>query len=198
MAMNKTWWWIAAFIVVGVLLGTGVIFLVSRPPRGEPIVLLPVPTPAPITVYVQGGVNQPGLYSLPQQSRINDAIMAAGGFSSNGDTGSLNLAEILKDGDQVSVPTLRNPTANVEKSGQATASSAEPTNSSPTIIDINTATIDELDTLPEIGPKTAQAIIDYRTTHGLFTKIDDILEVQGIGPETFEKIRDLITIGTLP
>jgi competence protein ComEA len=198
MAMNKTWWWIAAFIIVGVLLGTGVIFLVSRPPRGEPIVLLPVPTPAPITVYVQGGVNQPGLYSLPQQSRINDAIMAAGGFSSNGDTGSINLAEILKDGDQVSVPTLRNPTANVEKSGQATASSAEPTNSSPTIIDINTATIDELDTLPEIGPKTAQAIIDYRTTHGLFTKIDDILEVQGIGPETFEKIRDLITIGTLP
>jgi competence protein ComEA len=124
--------------------------------------------------------------------------MAAGGFSDNGDTGSLNLAEILKDGDQVSVPTLLSPTANDGRSGQATASPAEQTNSSPTIININTATIYELDTLPEIGPKTAQAIIDYRTTHGLFTKIDDILEVQGIGPQTFEKIRDLITIGTFP
>jgi competence protein ComEA len=196
--MNKAWWWIAAFIVVGVLLGIGVIFLVSRPPRGEPIVLLPAPTPAPITVYVQGGVKRPGLYSLPQQSRVNDAIMAAGGFSDNGDTGSLNLAEILKDGDQVSIPTLLSPPANDERSGQTTASPAEPTNSSPTIININTATIYELDTLPEIGPKTAQAIIDYRTTHGLFTKIDDILEVQGIGPQTFEKIRDLITIGTFP
>lgn len=179
-------------------MGTGVIFLVSRPPRGEPIELLPAPTPAPITVYVQGGVNQPGLYSLPQQSRVNDAIMAAGGFSNNGDTESLNLAQLLKDGDQVSIPTLLSPTANDEKSGQATASPAEPTNSSPTIININTATIDELDTLPEIGPKTAQAIIDYRSTHGLFTKIDDILEVQGIGSLTFEKIRDLITIGTPP
>jgi competence protein ComEA len=196
--MNKTWWWIAAFIVVGILLGTGVIFLVSRPPRGEPIVLLPAPTPAPITVYVHGGVNQPGLYSLPQQSRVNDAIMAAGGFSNNGETGTLNLAEILKDGDQVSVPTLLNPTANAERSGQATASPAEPTNSSPTMININTATIYELDTLPEIGPKTAQAIIDYRNTHGQFTKIDDILEVQGIGPLIFEKIRDLITVGTFP
>lgn len=196
--MNKTWWWIGAFIVMGVLLGTGVIFLVSRPPRGEPIELLPAPTPAPITVYVQGGVNQPGLYSLPQQSRVNDAIMAAGGFSNNGDTASLNLAQILKDGDQISVPTLPSPSANNEKSGQVTASPADSTNSSPTIININTATIDELDSLPEIGPKTAQAIIDYRNSHGLFTKIDDILGVQGIGPLTFEKIRDLITIGAPP
>jgi competence protein ComEA len=196
--MNKTWWWIAAFIVVGVLLGTGVIFLVTRPPRGEPIVLLPAPTPAPITVYVQGGVNRPGLYSLPQQSRVNDAILAAGGLSNNGDTGSLNLAEILKDGDQVSVPTYLNPTVNGEKSGQATDPPDKPTSSSLTIVNINTASVDELDTLPEIGVKTAQAIIDYRNAHGLFTKIDDILKVQGIGPVTFEKIKDLITIGSPP
>jgi competence protein ComEA len=196
--MNKTWWWIAAFIIVGVLLGIGVIFLVSQPPRGEPIVLSPVPTPAPITVYVKGGVNQPDLYSLPQQSRVNDAILAAGGFSKNGDTGSLNLAEILKDGDQVSVPTLLNPNANVDKTGQAIDPPAQPTILSLIIVNINTATIEELDSLPEIGPKTAQAIIDYRNNHGLFTKIDEILEVEGIGPVTFEKIRELITVGTPP
>jgi competence protein ComEA len=196
--MNKTWWWVAAFIVVGVLLGTGVIFLVSRPPRGEPITLLPAPTPAPITVYVQGGVNHPGLYSLPQQSRVNDAILVAGGFSENGNPGSLNLAEILQDGDQVSVPTLPNPTANAGALWLSTVSPTQLHNSSPVIININTATLDELDTLPEIGPKTAQAIIDYRNTHGLFMKIDDILEVIGIGPMIFEKIRDLITVNSPP
>ena len=196
--MNKNRWWEAAFIVVGILLGTGIIFLVSRPPRGEPIVLLPVPTPAPIMVYVQGAVNQPGLYSLPQQSRVNDAILAAGGFSEQADFGSLNLAEILQDGDQVNVATIPNTPANETGINPSTNSPTQQASSSPTMININTATLDELDTLPEIGPKTAQAIIDYRNTYGLFTKIDDILEVNGIGPVTFERIKDLITIGTSP
>ena len=196
--MNKNRWWEAAIIVVGVILGTGVIFLISRPPRGELIVLLPVPTPAPIMVYVQGAVNQPGLYSLPQQSRVNDAILAAGGFSEQADFGSLNLAEILQDGDQVNVAILPNTPANETGINPSTNSPTQHASLSPTIININSATLDELDTLPEIGPKTAQAIIDYRNTYGLFTKIDDILEVSGIGPVTFEKIKDLITIGTSP
>jgi len=97
--MNKTWWWLAAFIIMGVLLGVGILFLVTRPPRGEPIVLLPAPTPAPITVYISGSVNQPGLYALPTGSRVNDAIQAAGGFTGEANTGVLNLAEILEDGE---------------------------------------------------------------------------------------------------
>jgi competence protein ComEA len=196
--MNKNRWWEAAFIVVGVLLGTGVIFLVSRPPRGEPIILLPVPTPAPIMVYVQGAVNHPGLYTLPRQSRVNDAILAAGGFSEQADISSLNLAEILQDGDQINVVTIHNTPADEAGINPSTTSPTQQANLSPTIININTATLDELDTLPEIGPKTAQAIIDYRNTYGLFTKIDDILEVNGIGPVTFEKIKDMITVGTPP
>ena len=196
--MNKNRWWEAAFIVVGVLLGTGIIFLVSRPPRGKPIELIPVPTPAPIMVYVQGGVNQPGLYSLPQQSRVNDAILAAGGLSEQADVSSLNLAKILQDGDRVDIATISKPVVNDPETGLPPTSPTQRTSSSLIVVNINSATLNELDTLPEIGPITAQSIIDYRNTHGPFTKIDDILYVNGIGPATFEKIRELITVDTSP
>ena len=79
--MDKHWYWLGAFIVVGILLGAGVLILVTRPPRGSPITLLPAPTAAPISVYVSGYVHQPGLYSLQPGSRIDDAIQAAGGFA---------------------------------------------------------------------------------------------------------------------
>ncbi len=188
--MNKNWYWLAAFIVVGVLLGVGVLFLITRPPRGFPISLLPAPTQAPITVYVSGNVEQAGLYALPRGSRVNDAIQAAGGFSEGANQEALNLAEVLEDGQQVEVPGVNPPviSGNISKSV------------SPSIIkvNINSATLDELDTLPEIGPITAQAIIDYRTVKGPFTKIDDIMDVPKIGQVTFDKIKDLITVGTSP
>jgi len=188
--MNKTWWWLAAFIIVGVLLGVGILFLVTRPPRGEAITLIPAPTLAPITVYVSGNVNQAGLYALPSGSRVNDAIQAAGGFTEAANTGILNLAEILEDGEQIDVPGIipPNPTPGLSRS----------INPSLTLVDINTATLEQLDTLPEIGPITGQNIIDYRNANGPFTKIEDIQEVKGIGPVTFEKIKDLITVGTSP
>ena len=188
--MNKTWWWLAAFIIMGVLLGVGILFLVTRPPRGEPIVLLPAPTPAPITVYISGSVNQPGLYALPTGSRVNDAIQAAGGFTGEANTGVLNLAEILEDGEQIKVPGIMPP--------DPASGMSRSINPSLTLVDINIATLEQLDTLPEIGPITAQNIIDYRNANGAFAKIEDILDVKGIGPMTFEKIKDLITVGTSP
>jgi competence protein ComEA len=189
-AMNKTWWWLAAFIIVGVILGVGILFLVTRPPRGDPIALLPAPTPAPITVYVSGNVNQAGLYALPPGSRVNDAIQAAGGYTADANAGVLNLAEILEDGEQIDVPGILylDPTTSVSRS----------VNPSLELVDINTATLEQLDTLPEIGPITAQNIIDYRNANGLFTRIEDIQDVKGIGAVTFEKIKDLITVGTSP
>ncbi len=187
--MNRSWW-LVAFIVIGVLLGVGILLLVSRPPRGEPITLLPAPTPAPITVSVGGSVQQEGLYTLPSGSRVNDAILAAGGFSSGADTGAINLAETLTDGEQVDVPAIL-PTAEVFYL-------ARPTPGSGRLVDINLATLEELDTLPDIGPVTAQRIIDYRTTNGLFTSIDGLLEVSGIGPVTFGKIKGYVTVGTSP
>jgi len=186
--MSKSW--LAAFIVVGVLLGAGVLLLVTSPPRGEPIVLLPAPTPAPITVYVSGSVNQAGLYALPFGSRVNDAIQAAGGFNVQADIGAINLAEILQDGEQINVPEII-----PIQAGNGVFRSLPGTN---LLVDINTATLEELDTLPQIGPITAQSIIDYRVTNGPFATIEDLLEVDGIGQVTFDKIKDLIRVGTYP
>lgn len=188
--MSKSWWWLAVFIVVGVLLGAGVILLVTRPPRGEPIKLIPAPTPAPLTVYVSGNVNQAGLYTLPYGSRVNDAIQAAGGFGANADTRAINLAEILTDGGQVNVPGIMPNQANRGGSGSMPESNQ--------LVDINTASLELLDTLPQIGPITAQSIIDYRVANGPFNSIDSLLEVDGIGQVTFDKIKNLITVGTSP
>jgi len=188
--MNKTWWWLAAFIIVGVLLGVGILFLVTRPPRGEPIALIPAPTPAPISVYVSGNVNHAGLYALPAGSRVNDAIQAAGGFTEDANAGVLNLAEILEDGEQIDVP-------GIIPADPATSASRS-VNPSLTLVDINTATLEQLDTLPEIGPITAQNIIDFRNANSPFARIEDIQDVKGIGAVTFEKIKDLITVGTSP
>lgn len=188
--MNKSWWWLAAFIIVGVLLGAGVLLLVSRPPRGEPIKLLPAPTQPPLTVYVSGAVNKAGLYTLPSGSRVNDAIQAAGGFTDDANIDILNLAKILEDGEQILVPELI--------STISTENQTKSINPSFILVNINTATLEQLDTLPEIGPKTAQNIIDYRNVYGLFDRIEDIKDVTGIGPVTFDKIKDLITTGTSP
>jgi competence protein ComEA len=187
--MNKMWW-IGAFIVVGILAGTGVLWLVTRPPRGEPVRLLPAPTPAPIMVYVSGSVMKPGIYTLPYGSRVNDAIQAAGGLNADANSQAINLAEILVDGVQVNVPANQ-PLSIVGDSTRSITVSSQ-------LININTASLEELDTLPEIGPITAQKIIDYREANGAFKTVEDLLEVEGIGEATFNKVRDLITVGTSP
>lgn len=188
--MNKSWWVIAALIIVGILLGTGVLFLVTRPPRGEPIILLPPPTQSPLMVYVSGAVSNPGLYSLPPGSRVNDAIQTAGGFTASANTQALNLAKMLVDGEQIVVPDLI--AQDLPGAGSRSVIPALE------LVNINTASLEQLDTLPEIGPKTAQNIIDYRNVHGPFTRIEDILDVPDIGDVTFDRIKDLITIGTSP
>ena len=188
--MNKSYWWQAAFIVVGVLLGAGVLLLVTRPPRGEPITLLPAPTPASITVYVSGSVINSGLYSLPPGSRVNDAVQVAGGFNKEANTSAINLAEILEDGEQVIIPAIV-PTVEYQENTKSITGTAK-------LININTASLQELDTLPEIGPVTAQRIIDYRTVNGSFNSLEDLLEVDGIGQATFDKIKNLVTVGTSP
>ncbi len=188
--MAKSWWWTAGFIIIGVLLMAGIVFLVTRPPRGEAIVLLPPPTPSPITIYVTGAIAKAGLYMLPPGSRVNDAIIAAGGLTQDSDTESLNLARILEDGEQVNVPKLFPSTeAGIPPGSPGTTSN---------LVNINTATLEQLDTLPDIGEKTAQAIIDYRNKNGAFKAIEDIQNVTGIGEGIFSKIRDMITVGTSP
>ncbi len=188
--MTKSWWWLAAFIIVGILLGAGVILLITSPPRGIPIKLLPAPTQSPIIVYVSGAVEQAGLYSLPLGSRVNDAIQAAGGFAINANADGLNLAKMLQDGEQVVVP--ESISSEVPENGTRSGIPSFD------LVNINTASLEQLVILPEIGPKTAQNIIDYRNTNGPFDSIEEIQDVPEIGPVTFEKIKDLITIGTFP
>jgi competence protein ComEA len=192
-----------AYVMIGVLVGfilAGSVFLVTRLPAGEPIALEPAPTKVPLEVHIIGGVLHPGVYHLPQGSRVQDAVDAAGGLLSDADPSTINLAAKLEDGQQVQIPggaerastpgapfsVLPGPTG--VPTQQATLPSGE-------LIDINSATLEELESLPGIGPTTAQNIIDYRNQHGPFEQIEDIMNVPGIGPSTFDAIQDLITAG---
>lgn len=185
---SKSLWLAIAYGVICGLLGAGIILLVSLPPRGQAIQLLPPPSPAPLVVDVSGAVTQPGVYSLPAGSRVADAILAAGGVTDAASTGSLNMAALLEDGQQVRVPE----TIDTTGLGEPTVSRA---GSGTILVNINTASQSQLEELPEIGPVTAQRIIEYREQTSPFLKIEDIQNVEGIGPETFEQIEDLITVG---
>lgn len=167
-------------IVYGVLIGlmaAGVIWLAASRPRGDPVALLPTPPPGMLTVYVSGAVVIPGVYTLPDGSRVDAAVQAAGGFAPGAETERINLAAPLEDGQQIDVPGIIS-TSHVN-AGR---------------VNINTATDSELDALPGIGPTTAQTIVDYRLQHGPFQIIQDIQNVPGIGPATYDRIKDYITV----
>lgn len=184
--------WKAAFVLVCVLLGTGLIVLVSSPPRGKGITLSPPPSPEPIQVFVTGAVANPGLYKLPAKSRVGDAIQAAGNFSNQAYSQTLNLAAFLQDGERVFVPYQ--PTEVSQKDISNSRSTVEQTIDPYQPININTASQPELELLPGIGPTIALRIIEYRDLHGPFSKIDDIQNVSGIGSKTFEELKELITV----
>jgi len=159
-----------------------------------PIVVVPPPTAAPtapptlapVRVYVSGAVKTPGVYTLAPFSLVDDAVKAAGGAMAEADLDRINLALEVRDQQQIHVPrqgeTSQPATMNV-----AAASSA-------TRVNINTATLADLDKLPKVGPATAQRIIDYRTKNGPFKKIEDLKNVSGIGDVTFEGLKDLVTV----
>ena len=185
-------WQLVIFGVICGLLAAGLILLLSSPVRGNPLTLPPAPTQAPIVVDVSGAVAQPGTYSLPAPCRVRDAIEAAGGLLPEAFTASLNLAAPLSDGSKVLVPVQQGSADLPDTGGEnpVTASS----NQTIFPININTAPQQDLMELPGIGEIKAQAIIDYRNQNGPFTSIEEIQNVSGIGPATFEKLKDLITI----
>ena len=191
-------WWAVAFGILGGLLGAGLLLLASRPPLGAAVALQPPPTRPPLQIYVSGAVATPGVYALPEGSRVHDLLLAAGGASGQADLQKLNLAALLQDSERVNVPTLppthtpAPPTAT--RDPRQTAAPPTPVPASTGLVNINTASLQELDTLPGIGPATAQKIIDYRLAHGSFETLEAIQEVPGIGPATFERLKDLITL----
>lgn len=195
----KTWQTIL-FTVLCTLLAIGAIYLVSRPERGAPIRLLPPPTPAPLVVQITGAVHQPDLYSLPPGSRVNDAILAAGGLLADADDSRINLAALLVDGSLLVIPSKSDSSTN--EFSEPGPTPEPPTRSGAIIeqglLDINQATAEEFERLPEIGPVIAQAIVDYRAANGPFTTLEAIQNVAGIGPVIFEQIKRLITLSPAP
>jgi competence protein ComEA len=142
------------------------------------------PTPRPLRVYVSGAVQQPDVYTLPPDSIVKDAMMAAGGPAGDADLDRINLASSVADGQQIYVPRQGEENPPLQSPSAQRASDFR--------VNINTADAAALETLPGIGPALAQRILDYRQAHGPFTKIEDIMEVSGIGKATFEKLGDLI------
>ncbi|MGH2724877.1 MAG: helix-hairpin-helix domain-containing protein [Actinomycetota bacterium] len=152
------------------------------------------PSPAVLFVHVAGWVKAPGVYELREGARVIDAVQMAGGPRRGAELGALNLAAPLTDGQQVIVPRVL-PNA-PPGAPPAAASGAPPSTGSADggPVNINTATADQLEALPGIGPVLAQRIIDFREKNGPFSSVDQLEDVSGIGPVTMEGLRDLVTI----
>lgn len=137
---------------------------------------------AAVYVHVSGAVRAPGLYRLRDGARVVDAVAAAGGFADGADENAVNLARPLADGEQLVVPAVGATTS----PGASAAGDGR--------VNLNTASADELDTLPRIGPAMAERIIEWREANGRFTSVEDLLAVPGIGDKMLQSLRELVTV----
>lgn len=181
------------FVVVGVAFVSLLVWARSPEPRVAPparasIPVLAGPSATPeLVVHVAGAVRDPGLYRFPSGARIADAIETAGGPLRSADLAALNLAATLTDGSQVMVP----------RSGvDAPVATDVPGSGAPSVaaVPLNSADQAALETIPGIGPVTASAILEHRDAVGSFASVDELLDVDGIGPATLEAIRPYVTL----
>jgi competence protein ComEA len=194
--------------VAAVVLAVGVRYVVlpqaAGPAGGEPLVLAAASPPpaspaavaspsaaADVVVYVCGAVKSPGVVRLPADARVADALALAGGPGARAELDGVNLAAKVVDGQQIMVPERG--AAPVAANGSA-ASAGGSVTAPGAPVNINTASLEELDTLQGVGPATAQKIIDYRTASGPFKTVDDIKNVSGIGDAKFAAMKDSITV----
>lgn len=177
-------------LVVVLLIGAGVT-LTSRRAEHEPPPVLPVAAASQtastsektIVVSVVGQVARPGLVTLSEGSRVADALREAGGPVPGVDISALNLARRLADGEQIYVGIPPPPGTDPAPAGAPAA---------PDKVDLNSATLADLDTLPGVGPVTAQRIVDWRAEHGRFDSVDQLREIDGIGPSRFANLKDMV------
>ncbi len=180
-----------ALMVVTVAAALAAVVLLVRQDDNAPIqIITPESQQAALTqvrVFVNGAVADPGVYTLPPDSRITDALAAAGGVTAEANLEGVNLALRIKDEGEYYVPSLGEspPTASLLPLGQTQASG---------LIDLNSASLDLLDTLPGIGPALAEAIVSYRENVRPFQSVEEVQEVPKIGPVTYMNIRDLVTV----
>lgn len=180
-------------VLLGVMIGlaaSAAFLLITRQPVGTPISLVSRPTPPALLVHVSGAVKNPGVYQLAPESRIQDAVDAAGGPTSQANMESLNLAAYVSDSMKIHVLAAGEPAASIDQQSTLHAPQA--------LIDLNTATVDQLMSLPGIGEDRAYAIIEYREQNNGFRSIDELKNIDGIGDMTFDKLQDLVTISPSP
>lgn len=199
-------------VVLGLVAVAGAVWWVVRPPA-PPATELSLPfapgaggageaaaststSPPPATdlvVHAAGAVVVPGVHRLPAGARVADLLAAAGGPAADADLDRVNLAAPLSDGQRVWFPRIGEPpppevVAGADRSGTASSTGA----GSP--VNVNTASVEELETLPGVGPSIAAAIVEHRERHGPFRSVDQLLDVRGIGPAKLEQLRDLVTV----
>lgn len=143
-----------------------------------------------VVVHVTGAVSAPGVYTLPSDARVDDAVRAAGA-TAEADLSQLNLAQKLADGQKITVPAIGSASTSA---GEGTTTTPADASSDGALVNINTASLEELETLPSIGEVRAQAIITYRETNGGFRTIEELQEVSGIGEKIFADVAPHITV----
>lgn len=196
----------AVSIAVIVLVGASILLLRGGPPAERPPSLPTAPAhPAPVAaatslpgkatdrslvVSVVGKVASPGLVTLPTGARVADALQAAGGVVDGADITTLNLARKLSDGEQLYVGI---PVPAQAQVGQAQAGRSGG-DTPPGKLDLNSASVEQLDSLPGVGEVTAKRIVDWRTSHGGFSSVEQLRDVDGIGQSKFSRLRDLVTV----
>ena len=205
----KLKWWLVGLFAIGIIgIVIGLIWLNLRPKRpimqeessisssrlAEPISSQQSSQPDKIYVDLKGAVKHPGVYALDQGSRVFDLLEMAGGLTEDAAERALNQAQLLVDQQSLYVPTMEEWEAESQGPQANLVGSQDPLVSSPNSgkVNINQADLAQLETLPGIGAKKAQAIIDYRTANGSFHSLEDLGKVKGIGPKMLEKLKDLV------
>lgn len=186
-----------SWVVIGILIGlfaAAALLLITGQPRGTQVVILPTNTPPPVVIYIDGDVRQPGVYRMLPGSRIIDVIKAAGGFKSGAQYSHLNLAQVVTDGlhIQVGADITDAPTPMLIISDSGLANSLLSPVFEP--LDLNTATAEELATLPGIGPTLASNIVEFRNINGDFETVEDLGNVPGVSTALLNSVLDYITV----
>ena len=182
---------IALALAVLIAVAGGIVVVIRQMPANDGAVqiVLPAATPAPeiaLKVYVSGVVRNPGVYVLGEGDRLDDAIEASGGPTEEADLAAINLASRLKDEDHWHIPEVEDEVSAPTSVHQTAGASGK--------IDINSAQVDALTSLPGIGEVKAQAIVRYREKNGAFSSVDELADVDGIGPVTLNGLRDLVEV----